>query len=125
MRYEGDEFRDGWRTLMGTRSWRRLDDEGDVRDHQWDFGPGAMFDATDWSPWRSRGTPDGKVWGVVTPPGDPHDVWIIDSEASSGGHWTRTGTPPRLTVTPSILMPRYHGFLTDGVLTDSLPDRSL
>lgn len=30
--------------------------------------------------------------------------------------WTTTGTPPNITVTPSIQTGRWHGFLTNGVL---------
>lgn len=122
--YDSDEFSAGWRTLIGATSWRRPGTE-EVRDNQHDFGPGAMFDATDWNEHWAKDTPDGHVWGVVLPPGEQSDFWIIDSEASSGGRWTRTGTPPLLTVMPSILTPRYHGFLQNGVLTDSLPDRPL
>jgi hypothetical protein len=40
-----------------------------------------------------------------------------------GRYWTRTGEPPRVTVTPSLLInpnpttaPTWHGFLTDGQL---------
>lgn len=36
-------------------------------------------------------------------------------------YWTRTGEPPNVTVTPSLLInpggtPTWHGFLTNGVL---------
>lgn len=35
------------------------------------------------------------------------------------GHWTRTGEPPLVTVTPSLNVDHgaWHGFLTNGVLT--------
>jgi hypothetical protein len=62
---------------------------------------------------------------VVLPPGEAYDIWTIDGLASSGGRWTRTGEAPNFTVTPSILTPKYHGYLTAGVLTDSLPDRPM
>jgi hypothetical protein len=74
--------------------------------------PGAMYDAT-W--WGVKG-PDGITLAVVLPPDGGYNVWHPDSPSSSGGVWTRTGTIPRVTCTPSILTPSYHGFLTDGKL---------
>lgn len=71
--------------------------------------PGAMFDTF----WRADlRKEDGLAISVVCPDGS---VWCVDDRASSGGHWQRTGTPPAITVTPSILTPTYHGFLTNGV----------
>ncbi len=77
--------------------------------------PGAMWEAT----WMGTG-PDGKSYCVRTPGGD----WHIDGEYSHG-RWTRTGTPPNLTVTPSILCGtnpdgswKFHGFLTSGKLIE-------
>lgn len=32
--------------------------------------------------------------------------------------WTRTGAIPKVTCSPSILTPRYHGFLRDGFLEE-------
>lgn len=81
-----------------------------------DAPPGAMWDA--W--WYYETTTDGLRLMVKTPAGD----WYIDGPEQGGGHWTRTGTPPRITVRPSIGFPddrggwRYHAFLTDGVLRD-------
>lgn len=74
--------------------------------------PGAMFDAT-W--WRKKG-PDGIALCVVLPPNGGDDNWIVESESSNGGGWTRTGTVPLVTVSPSIMTSRYHGFLTGGFL---------
>lgn len=78
---------------------------------------GAMWHA----PWmlpfpeyNHAGDPKGPI--VVRLPGG-HD-WIVDGPARNGGYWSRQGTPPNLTVTPSIQAPGYHGFLRDGVLTD-------
>lgn len=92
-----------------------------------DMPPGAMFD-TFWLPKTWVG-PDGRSLSVALPPDEGPDrmnhIWHVDGPSSSGGRWTRTGEPPVLTVTPSILTHRYHGFLTSGVLTDSLPDRPL
>lgn len=70
---------------------------------------GAMWECR-WG-WDSWIGPDGKGWMVKLPPGSKYDVWIIDSVATGGGRWTRTGIPPDLVVTPSIASPRYHGFL--------------
>lgn len=52
------------------------------------------------------------------------DHLTVNAPEPSGGHWTRTGTPPTITASPSILTPRYHGFLQGGVLTDDLDRRS-
>jgi hypothetical protein len=74
---------------------------------------GAMWHAAWWP--DDRG-PDGLCLVVKTPGGE----WMIDGRARDGGRWTRTGTPPRITVTPSILCGHgpeaYHGWLRDGVL---------
>jgi len=60
--------------------------------------------------------PDGQCLIVKTPGGD----WCVDGPAKDGSHWKRTGTPPNISVTPSILIEgKYHGFLTDGVLKDT------
>ena len=57
--------------------------------------------------------------------------WNIDLGRrinASGGRqvpaWTRTGEAPNVTVTPSINnVGRYHGWLTNGVLTDNCEGR--
>lgn len=75
--------------------------------------PGAMWDCF-WMKDRWRG-PDGICLVVMLPNGVD---WIVD--APPGGKsetpWQRTGTIPRVSVTPSILAGDYHSFLTDGVL---------
>jgi len=48
-------------------------------------------------------------------------AWCVDEQFRSDGKlagkgWTVTGEVPLLTARPSILTPRYHGWLTDGVL---------
>lgn len=68
--------------------------------------PGAMW----WNDWRGTGDPD---LFVMLPDGSE---WNIDGPSSGGGGWQRAGVPPAITVTPSILTPRYHAFLTGGVL---------
>lgn len=52
------------------------------------------------------------------------DEWFIDGPANNGPMgWTRTGTVPRITVSPSIQCNAgstcYHGWLRDGVLTSA------
>ena len=41
-------------------------------------------------------------------------VWDADGPASNGGGWTRTGEPPMITCSPSIMTPSYHGWLRQG-----------
>ncbi len=94
--------------------YRRVD-SGQVGSLE-ELGPGCMWDA--WWMGGDCKTPDGKQLNVILPNGDH---WWIDGPAKGGGHWTRTGTPPKVTARPSIWAsqgtPRdYHGFLTDGVL---------
>jgi hypothetical protein len=75
-----------------------------------------MWDAW-WMP--SPKGPDGRYL-VVRLPGN-HE-WAIDGPSSQHrepGAWTRTGTPPRITASPSILAGDYHGWLRDGVLSDA------
>lgn len=56
--------------------------------------------------------------------------WAIDAISQSGGRWTRTGEPPHITVRPSILSypsklrQGYHGWVTEGVLSDDLDGRT-
>jgi len=76
--------------------------------------PGAMYDAT----WYPEKGPEGIALMVALPPGGGDDFWHVDGPAKGGGKWTRTGTPPKITARPSILTPRYHGFLTDGFLVE-------
>ena len=102
-----------------------IQDGGDVPD---DIGLWTMHDLPVGAIWNAhwmgdhyRGS-DGLCLVVKTPGGD----WMIDGPSRSNGKtgpgWTRTGTPPNITVRPSIGMgqpgsPRYyHAFLTDGVL---------
>lgn len=106
------------------------DDEWQVNTHQlfssgtplgdmtmYEAPAGAMFEA-DWVRKNSNWTgSDGKCLAVKLPPGGAHDIWLIDGPSSSGGKWTRVGSVlPDISVTPSILTDKYHGFLTNGVL---------
>lgn len=74
--------------------------------------PGAMFD-TFWRPELRK--EDGLAISAVCPNGQ---VWCIDDHATQGdGFWTRTGEPPMLTVSPSIVAGDYHGHLQNGAFT--------
>jgi len=77
--------------------------------------PGAMWYA-DWlqNLARYQRSPDGRVLVVKTPGGD----WAVDGPSRDGSGWNRTGVPPNVTVTPSIIIGNYHGFLTDGELRE-------
>lgn len=82
--------------------------------------PGAMWYA-DWMHFKG---PDGHALVVKTPAGD----WCIDGPSYNNGNrgpgWTRTGTPPMITASPSIGMGKdgrawaYHAWLRNGVLID-------
>jgi hypothetical protein len=100
--------------------WRRIDNGEIAFFHQ--FPAGAMYYAS-WHPeWPG---PDGKCLAVRLPDGSD---WNIDGPTYKDGKqgdrvWKRTGTPPDVTVTPSIDIKdgltggsRYHGVLTSGVL---------
>lgn len=97
---------------------------------------GAVFDSH-WFPDSWKG-PDGRAITVVlpdlnVPPGQDarSHFWNVDGPASPGDGrliehaWTRHGDPddlPSFSVTASIDArgSNYHGFLTNGVLTDPL-----
>lgn len=77
---------------------------------------GAMWDCD----WFDTKGPDGKCLCIQTPGGE----WMPDLPSTDGRPWTRTGTVPKITARPSILMPDrpwragYHAWLTDGILVD-------
>jgi len=73
---------------------------------------GAIWRAT-WLEDVFKG-PDGQCLVLKTPGGD----WLIDGPSTNGNGWTRTGTPPNLTVNPSILANTYHGWLKNGELVE-------
>lgn len=82
---------------------------------------GALWEA----PWsgnahESWNGPDGKSYMCRLPDGTD---WNIDGPSTSGPGWRRHGEVPRFTVQPSILSRGYHGWLTDGVLSDDLEGR--
>lgn len=90
----------------------------------WDEAPaGAIRDAS-W--WPDKGA-DGHAWGIKLPDGNE---WMTESSASNcvcrtkdqpPEHrcWSRSGVAPILTVSPSLGMPRWHGWLRDGKLVQA------
>jgi hypothetical protein len=88
---------------------------------RWDLPPGSMF-------WR-RHTPlpeddhprEQPHLAVILP---TQDMFCCDCPASDPphAHWSRTGAPPKVSLSPSIVVGRdpvtWHGWLKDGVLTD-------
>ncbi len=94
--------------------WERADGADTARFTLREPPPGAMWfmDAEV----STHVGPDGKALHVMLPDGRD---WHVDHPASnSQTPWTRTGVAPRITARPSILTPKYHGFLTDGVLEE-------
>lgn len=57
--------------------------------------------------------PDGSGWCVD----------LIATNNHSGGGWAVTGDVPHVTARPSIAVHGYHGWLTNGVLSDDLEGR--
>jgi hypothetical protein len=78
--------------------------------------PGAMYDSTWYREDTKSGGPDGINLCICLPPGGGLDYWFVDGAASNGPGWHRTGIVPNITATPSILTPRFHGWLRDGKL---------
>lgn len=58
---------------------------------------------------------------VVLPSGE---YWVIDSIAANGDGWEITGEFPNITARPSVASLGYHGWLTDGVLSDDMEGRT-
>jgi hypothetical protein len=113
---------DVWQRQVNLDPWYRADGRG-----QWtlrDLPAGAIVNAC-WMP-PSRTAGDGLSLLVICPPGGTNGQWTCDGPSSKGGYWTRTGDPRvgPVTVTPSILTPCYHGYLTAGYLIDVGPGTS-
>lgn len=106
---ENDQYQHGFKRLYENSEWLGFIEDAPV---------GCMWDAS-WlgDTWVG---PDGLHLTIKLPDGSE---WIIDGPASNGPGWQRTGIPPRITAQPSILSPGYHGWLTDGVLSDDLEGR--
>ncbi len=81
--------------------------------------PGAMW------PYTRRGERGGYL--VRLPNGR---LWEVTGKSTDGTYWTVTGEAPMLTARPSIncltdeVGIGYHGWLTDGVLSDDLEGRT-
>lgn len=61
----------------------------------------------------------GESWCVALPDGGD---WITTQAARRGGQWAVTGTPPLITVSPSIWNNQpngWHGWIRDGRLVDA------
>lgn len=128
----GADFADEHEWQVNQRPVYRAADGREWNDRE--LPPGALFHMG----WRKVGEfgvvdrGDGIILGVVVPAyrgkGGITAAWCVDGPASTGGYWTRTGdprNPPSLSVTPSIAWggpspDGYHGFLTQGVLSDDL-----
>jgi hypothetical protein len=77
--------------------------------------PGSMLRA-EWYDEYSRHPGKIDSWVIALPDGGD---WITSSEATGGGYWTVTGTPPAITASPSIFHNApsgWHGFIRDGEL---------
>jgi hypothetical protein len=113
----GYQFQDGdtWQ-LSKDRLYRRQDTGALLTLHE--VEPGMMWEAPWFADWWHG--PDGRCL-ILALPG--HGQWTIDGPASNGPGWTREGEPPTITARPSIASPNYHGWLTNGVLSDDLEGR--
>lgn len=86
-----------------------------------DAPAGALYDSgafKDVEGYQRNG--DGMSLVCKTPAGE----WLMDGPSSNGPGWTRTGTPPDITVTPSIGIGRpqhMHGWLRNGWLEIDMP----
>lgn len=66
-----------------------------------------------WRDWSDKRPPIG----VLTPNGKE---WLVDAVSQNGEGWVVTGEAPDITCQPSISMPGYHGFLTNGEFSGSI-----
>ena len=101
--------------------YRRVDTGEEMH---WQAAPVGAMTRADWLETMYKG--DDGICLVVKMPanadGSGKADWVIDGESSNGGRpWKRTGTPPNVTVTPSIFMfPNaggFHGWLRNGEIT--------
>lgn len=101
-------------------------------DDEWQVMPERLYDTESgeqepgdlyWATWGGL-SKDKRKWEEGIPhlhgvcPNGVH--WDIDGPSSNGNGWTRTGEPPNITASPSILVPGYHGFLQNGEWTPDL-----
>lgn len=59
-------------------------------------------------------------YAVICPNGE---IWEIDRWSNNGSGWIVTGEFPLITCQPSIVVPGYHGYLTDGKFSADLEGR--
>lgn len=116
----GYEFQDTDQWRLHTETiYRRLDTGAEMTIK--DAPIGAMYDAWWLHDMKSFRVVDGHTLMVKLPGGGE---WCIDGESVTGGFWQRSGKAPKITARPSILHPGvYHGWLTDGVLSDDIEGR--
>jgi len=80
-----------------------------------DVPPGTMIRI----PWYDKAGRPGEAWQVWLPDGG---TWITTQGATGGGFWEVSGTPPNITVSPSIWHNQpngWHGWVRDGELVDA------
>lgn len=108
---ESDTWQHNINRLYAGGDWRGILREAPV---------GAMWDVTWMDVWPVG--PDGRALFLKLPDGMD---WGIDGPATnSPTGWDRTGEPPLITARPSIDSGCYHGWLTDGELSDDLEGRT-
>jgi hypothetical protein len=107
----GYMFQDGDSWYVDYSEYLRNPANGEIYQLHKNTPPGATFDAS----WIGREDPgpDGKGLCVILPDG-AH--WCMDAKLHDGTGWTRSGSFPTVTVSPSIRTSHYHGFLRNGVL---------
>lgn len=106
------EATDTWQVFVDHLYQRDTGEVIALRDAQ----PGDLWDAW-WMPDSYKNKQDNLCLVLKLP--NNHD-WMIDGGSQQNpapGAWTRTGTPPKISASPSILAADYHGWLKDGVLS--------
>ena len=81
--------------------------------------PGTIVRAPWYATFAVRHPQRTEPWIVSLPDGGE---WITAQEATGGGFWTVEGTPPRITVNPSIhhaAPTGWHGWIRDGELLNA------
>lgn len=108
----GERFTDAdpWQVYT-ERIWARTDNGARYTIRE--TPAGAM-----WNAWWLTGVADyrgddGLSLCVKMPDGT---VWQADCPGLQNSRWKRTGTPPQISVTPSIATAAWHGSLVNGVL---------
>jgi hypothetical protein len=83
--------------------YRRADDHSQIRGTQSEFGAGAC--------WK-----DGELVKVILP---KTGLFCPQRKSADGQPWECTGEVPNITVKPSVDDPGvWHGWITDGVITE-------